>query len=191
MADDVILSSNVVKGGETCIQTTLSRRNRRFGDPAEWKGGLIVSVKTLPRVEEFMQSLGQGETVDVGTVGRHWFPISGQPLQAYIIQSLNASRKQSDDGSFVTLDKLGSPLLLTDSERGDKYPTVNLSFLRLRGISEGAGVMFGIKGVFSLDELQSFEKHLTAAQRKFYNDYMRPIDITIQLVTMSTQEVRF
>lgn len=184
-----VLEANVVKSGECCIQTTLSRRNRRHGDPPDWKGGLLITVKTLPRVEEFMQSLGSGEVVDVGVVGRHWQAIGGQPLHAYIIQNINTH--PGDDGSMVSLDKLGSPLLLMDPERGEKYPTINLSFLRLRGISEGAGVTFGIKGVYSLEEMQRIEKRLTAAQRKFYNDYMRPIDITIQLVTMSTQEVRF
>jgi len=183
------LEANVVKSGELCIQTTLSRRNRRHGDPPDWKGGLLISVKTLPRVEEFMQSLGTGETVDVGTVGRHWQAMSAHPLHAYIIQ--NIPTHPGEDGTTVSLDKLGNPLLLIDPERGEKYPMINLSFLRLRGISDGAGITFGIKGVYSLDEMQRIEKRLTAAQRRFYNDYMRPIDITIQLITMSTQEVRF
>ena len=184
--------ATVTKGGETIIQTVLSRRSRRAGDPLGWKGGLLITIKTLPRVEEFMQSLGQGETVDVSTVGRYWQEMSNQPLQAYIIQPLN-SKQQSDDGSTITLDALGYPLVIQDPHGGDRYPTVNISFLRLRGISEGAGVTFGVKGVYNLDEMCKLRDRITLATRRFYVDYIRPIDMTVDIiidVRTSQQETR-
>ena len=180
--------ANVIKGGETCIQTILSRRHRRAGDPAGWKGGLLITIKTLPRVEEFMQNLGQGEIVDVATVGRYWQEMPNQPLQAYIIQPFQ--KQQSDDGSIITLDALGHPLVIQEPGT-DRYPVVNISFLRLRGISEGAGVTFGVKGVYSRNEMGVLRDRITSATRRFYVDYIRPIDMTVDIiVTVSQQEVQ-
>lgn len=184
-------TSTVMKGGETCIQTLLSRRSRRHGDPADWRGGLLVTVKTLPRVEEFMQSLGGGEVVDVQTVGRYWQGMTpGQRLDAYVISAL--SKQQSDDGSTISLERLGNPLLLPDAEGKDRFPVVNLSFLRLRGISDGNGVTFGIRGVYSLDELRRIRDKITVGCRRFYIDYIRPADLlgTVFTVEISSQEVQ-
>lgn len=177
--------AQVVKSGEVCIQTLLSRRGRKSGDPNDWKGGMVLTVKTLPRVEEFIQSLGNGSVVDVGTVGRYWTPIIGK-LEAYNIQPI--PNQQSEDGSVITFDMLGKPLISVDAEGRERYPVINLSFLRLKGISEGAGVSFGIKGVYSLDELRKMKDKIVAAQRRFYVEYLRPVDL---LVTVSTQEVQF
>jgi hypothetical protein len=179
--------ASVVKSGETHIWVMLSRSGRKQGDPADWKGGTRVTVRATTRVEEFMQNLGAGEVVDVATIGRYWQPIGGIPLNAYVTQPFNP-HFQIDDGSFITLDRLGHPLILPSPDgQQDRHSTVNLSFLRLRGISEGLGVTFGIKGVYSLDELRKVKDRISAASRRFYVDYLRPVDL---LVTVSTQEVQ-
>ena len=185
------IAANVVKGSETCIQTLWSRRSRKHGDPADWKGGVQITVKALPRVEEFMASLGGGEIVDVSSCGRYWQPINGQPLNAYVIQSF-MSKHQSDDGSSISFDRLGHPIVSIPEGGSEKYPIVNLSFLRLRGISEGNGITFGIKGVYSMDELRSIRDKVNVAQRRFYIDYIRPVDLlgTVFSVEISSQEVQ-
>ena len=177
------LTSPVIKGGETRIETVFSRSGRKAGDPADWKGGLRLTVRARPEVEEFIQSLGNGSLVDVGTVGRYWQALDKGSLSAYVIQSIPP--QQSDDGCMITLDRLWHPLIIPSE--GDRYPIVNLSFLRLRGISDGIGVTFGVKGVYSFGELCQIRDRVTAASRRFYIEYLRPIDLT---VTVSTQVVQ-
>lgn len=165
----------VIKRGETVIQTTLHRA------PI----GLSVSVKVHPGIEEFMRRAGGGETVPVAASGRYWTPLSktAPPLQAYVITPLEPF--VIEDGSYVNLEALGYPLIL---DRNDRWPSnsVNISFLRLVGISEGAGITFGVKGVTSLSGASRLKDKLALAQIRFYKEYLRPMDFEI---TVSTSEI--
>jgi len=182
--NDINVVGSVIKSSETCIQFILSRKGRKHGDPADWKGGVSVTVRALPRVEEFMQNLGNG-TVDPQTSGRYWISFDERPLSAYIIQPVQAP--MSDDGSAVSLNRLGQPLLMTHPDSGNTV--VNLSLLRLRGISEGTGVTFGLRGVYSLTELHKVRDKLVCASRRFYDEFVRPVDIGVTIYG-STSEVK-
>jgi hypothetical protein len=61
-----------------------------------------------------------------------------------------------------------------------------MSFLRLAGTSEGNGVTFGVKGVYSLESLRNLRDKISASARQLYIEYLRPVDLT---VTVSTQEM--
>ena len=165
-------SAAVIKRGETCIETVFHRSFE----------GLVVDVKVHPGVEAFMRHHGHGETAPVVVNGRHWsIAPREQPLMAYAYQPMELLR--SDDGSYITLDKLGQPLVDTKDGR-ETY--VNLSFLRLVGASEGAGVRFTIAGVYSDKFLRNQRDLIGNAQKKFYIEYLRPIDLR---VTISTAEM--
>lgn len=173
-------TASVIKRGETCIYTGLHRSLI----------GLTISVKTVPGVEEFMRRLGGGETVEVNAFGRYWLPEwalsipplpTGPPLMAYSVVPLEIMR--TDDGPTITIDRLGQPFLHTV----DRTEFINLSFLRLVGISEGAGVTFGMKGVYSLDGLRKLKDKLAVAERKFYLEYLRPIDLNVFINTTEVQ----
>lgn len=182
MADEVEVThvAEVTKGGLTPITATLSRN----------KFGTSLRIKAIPEVERFMASLStMGEPVDVRTMGRYWEPLDKDPADPKTCKRLMAYRQdfQLDPISAgdlrLNLDALGQPISSKDMDV-DRYRTsLNLSFLRLVGISEGAGVRFGVKGVFSMDELVKLHDQLAQGLRTFYIHYMRPVDLTVHVST--------
>lgn len=182
------ITGEVIKRGETCVIFTIHRNQLHSKEGV----GMFLSVKTHPAVEDFMRSLstypGGNDpiTIDVGVVGRHWVPIGGNPLIAYnFVEKLrDLDEMDSEDGRAYTLNHIGQPLLVSDPDA--RRPLINLSFLRLRGVSEGSGVTFGIHGVNSLDQLRSTRDQLSSAVRKFYTRYLKPVDLS---VICSTQEL--
>ena len=172
MADETV---EVIKGGVMCIQIGV-KRGVAFS-AKDKSVGLTISVKTVKAVEDFMRSLGSGRIVDVSTVGIYWRSLTSQPLQAYEYSTTIPPTGKYDRQEF-RIDQLGYPLI------GDQG-IVNLSFLRLIGVSEGAGVSFGLKGVYSLDGLRDLRDRLGAHAKRFYIDYIRPVDLSVQ-VTVQT-----
>lgn len=182
MADKPDLDAAVVKRGETVIITTLSRSAR----------GLTVRCKAHPNVELFMKGLSEPDTppVEVGVADRYWLPPPGSktPLLAYrLSQNLESPRGVSGAPLFV-FDKLARPLI---DQEGDEMPhrdqPVNLSYLRLVGISEGMGVTFDIRGIYDLTLLESMLEKIKHAQQQFYVQYIRPVNLS---VIVSTHEVQ-
>lgn len=166
----------IIKGGETCVQFTL-RRN-----PV----GLSMAVKTHHLVEEFVRMLaGQEPQVqDVTTVGRYWTAIGGKPLMAYrLVEKIPPAARDAESGAY-SLDHLGHPMRHRSDETG--LITLNLSWLRLVGTSEGSGVTFGIRGVQTTEDLIETRDQLAQAVRRFYVRYMKPIDLIAQI---STQQI--
>lgn len=166
---------NVIKRGETCIQAFLNR------SPA----GLTITVRAHPRVEDFIRSLGSGEQIDVKTLGRHWVPIGGKPLMVYHLAT-NPGNIQASGKTMYNINQPGQPLLTAHSSiSGINMDVLNLGFLRLAGISEGQGVSFGVKGVFTYEALQRLGSSIEEAAQQFYRSYIKPINL---VVTVSTQE---
>lgn len=163
------------KGGEVRAMVTLGRGMGKDGH------GATLTIKVHPAVEEYMRELGAGETVEVGTQGRHWSPVLKEvPFLAYELNHPIEGVK-TPSGLSVGLDRLGSPL----TERMDRGEFVNLSFLRLVGASEGVGVGFKIKGVYSDASLKKMRDQISESLRQFYLSYIRPINLAI---VMSTQD---
>lgn len=181
--EDLELEAAVVKRGETCVITTLSRTAL----------GLSLRVKAHPAVELFMRGLAAPDSppVEVSLADRYWVPINSKStLLAYRLGAPMPIVVNPNTGQpLFTLDRLARPLLDdTDSEgrpRGDV--PVNLSYLRLIGISEGAGVVFNVRGVYSLDALRNLQDKIAYAQQQFYINYIRPVNLS---VIVSTQEVQ-
>lgn len=180
--DDPELEAAVVKRGETCIITTLSRTAL----------GLSLRVKTHPAVELFMRGLAPADAppVEVGIVDRYWVPTTKQPFLAYRMGiALSPIINPATGGPLFTLDRLARPLLddVDSDGRARSDLPVNLSYLRLIGISEGAGVVFNIRGVYSLDALRTLQDRIAIAQQQFYVNYIRPVNLS---VIVSTQEIQ-
>ncbi len=164
---DAPIEATVIKRGETCVQVTLHRDHK----------GLMVQVKAHKAVEDFMRTASNGEVQRVDAAGRGWRELAGEkPLEFYHFT------KPATERDGFTLGNIGKPLVETDASL-----PVNLSFLRLRGISEGAGVRFTIPGVFGADIARATRDRIATAARRFYQDYLRPMDLT---VTVSTQEIQ-
>ena len=168
------------KGGEIVVEIRF-RRNA---------SGLMIGARTVPAIEDFMRGLGDGSAVDVRAAGRLWVPLCGDTLMAYAM----TTGFPGENSHEFELTQLGKPIINNyNSKDGGLLSlplhagsTANLSFLRLVGISEGEGVTFGVKGVYSLDFIRSMRDQVLDACRKFYVTYLKPIDFCVQI---STQEI--
>lgn len=189
--------TDIVKGGETCFSFAFERTTK----------GLKGSIKAHPRVEEFFRTLSHGETTDTVLSGRYWKSVGpgDAPLMAYALTTPLDSLHDGD-GRFV-IDRLGYPILDPDNDGQDRagggggirlndnagrpYPSkdrsncVNISFVRLVGISEGHGVSFYVSGVYSTEAVNKLLKGVGEGLRQLYIDYMRPMNVSVQISTQS------
>ena len=182
------------KGGETSLQISLGRSPRH-------PEGIVVSVKALPHIEAYMRALSvvtvpatthgsdapqevqEPQITSAVAAGRTWLSLSrDMDLRVYVLQQ--PFHGLSGD---IRMDQVGRPLVAYSGESlGGRDKIVNLSFLLLVGISEGAGVSFVLRGVYSNDQIRSLKDDLLEAVKKFYVQYLKPISLTIQV---STQEI--
>lgn len=175
MAEEAPLE--IVKRGETSLTVSLVRS----------AGGLTVSVKAHPAVEAFMRGLGSGEHLDVRAAGPYWRTVNrdASPLQVYALTE-DVPPVRLDGGGAAVIARVGQPLLdLTARLDGRSEFVVNLSFLRLVGISEGAGVTFAVRGVHTYEALAKMKDMLGEGYKRFYRQYMKPLKMDI---VVSTQE---
>lgn len=165
----------LIKRGEIVVDINLQRA----------KGGIAVSAKVHPVVEDFLRSWGDGSAQDVNLHGRSWFPLKpgGAPLMVWKL-SQDPGSQPLDRATTYRIARAGHPLIESIEVAND---TVNLSFLRLCGISEGSGVSFGVKGVFTEVAIRELGDKLVNAAKVFYVSYMRPIDLRVRI---STEEVK-
>jgi hypothetical protein len=169
---------DVVKSGITCA-TVQFRRSQ---------GGLSVTVKVTPEIEALMKSWGSGESSPVTDYGRQWVQQKGgAPLRVW---SLGRDPGQLHAGScYYRISKPGEALILDEGQSGLLGGLVNMSFLRLVGVSEGNGVTFELRGVHTLESLRALAEKVKVCIRRLYTDFLMPIDISVSL-TSSTQETK-
>jgi hypothetical protein len=162
----------------------------------------MVKVWAQPHVEDFIRSLGTGEKVDIQTLGRFW-QSPGQKLgEKLFVYDMNKAfapiRCEGEEPLYFQLDRPGTELLIDnvvgkrimlgdedDGYRGPSKPQecVNLSFLRLCGISNG-GVTFIIRGVYTREEITALGEKFERATKKFYREFLKPFKLIITVSTM-------
>lgn len=170
----------VIKQGETLVDAVLYR---------SW-GGLSMSVKAVPQIEEFMKSLGSGEGTDVRNFGRYWTNKDPKiPLLIYdMAPNLCPNPTRTNKGSF-RLDQVGLPLVTHAAAPGGTLETcVNLAFLRLVGISSGHGVEFRISGVYEEGSVKRMRESILEASEALWRTYMKPMAFGMQL-QLSSQDI--
>lgn len=178
--------TTLVKGGEQKIQIILRRGS----------GGLNLTIKTVPEIEEFFRTTAgsEGATTPIAAAGRHWYPIGRDtPLLAYTLARTFDPIKMDNGGAVIGVGftGLGRPLLEA-YDGGDggiirtSGMTLNMSFLRLVGISEGLGVSFGVKGVFTTENVLNLRNLIGEANKAFYSTYLKRIGL---VVTTSVQQL--
>lgn len=140
------------------------------------KRGLHVHVKAHPKIEEFMRSLGDGQVMGAQAYDNRWFQVSDdQPLNIYNMKTaLRSSGFSIERPSQALFDGNGSGLS-EDSAGG----IINLSFLRIKGISDQAGVEFGIKDVYPLSFRRVLKRRVGDAFRTLVMEHVRPTRITL------------
>ena len=157
------------KHGDTVIRTELAWTTQ----------GLLVKVRAHQDVEDFMRSLGTGELTEPKATGhRYWEPQKGSELLCYDL-STNLGILTTEAGAVYRFDRVGYPLLEQTDYKGE---VINLSFLRLAGISSVSGVTFRIKGIYSLEARNRMRELLGMAQRRFYFSFMKPTRAVVNIV---------
>lgn len=170
-----VMDFDMVKRGETCISLSFKRN----------MAGLSLSIKAHPGVEAFFRGLSTGEVSDVTGIGRHWIPIGGVPLRIHnLVEQVPVI--SIEPGRRIRFDRPGQQLLAPSgatSPDGMPLQDVNLSFLRLIGVSEGIGVTFTVRGVYSEQSVNSMRDTLAEGAKKFYQTFMKPINLNVAIVT--------
>jgi hypothetical protein len=148
------------------------------------RDGLLVTVHGAPVVEQFFQNLaGEAPLINVNTVARYWTPIGeGAVLEAYPLSAdISATSAVPGEDRFWSLNMLGKPLLSEHTRLGAKDLTVNLSVLRLKGISAPSGVSFTYRGLMGEDQMRTLASEFHRAAAHFYNTYLCDVDITLRV----------
>jgi hypothetical protein len=169
------------KGLETWVDYTLTRGPIR-GILAN-KVGLLLTIKANPLVESFFSSLSKNQTIDVDAYGDLWSNAGGkETLKVYNVD-------EPFNNKSYNLREVGMPLLNLGGGRnglqlGDEDAGVlNLSFLKLVGISNPDGVTLGISGAYSKGYIQKIQNKLPEATQRFLHDYVVPITVNLHLVS--------
>jgi hypothetical protein len=166
----VELVETTISKGETLVRLDLKRGPK----------GLTVRTKAHPSLEEMFKAFANGQTVAPNTHGRTWAPaVDGAKLpSAYDISMIpGANANMRSPLGFFSLLHLGGELFTPANA------LVNLSFLRLIGISEGDGVAFAVRGVWSLEGVRSMGNMMNAGIKRLYDDFIKPIDVVIVTTT--------
>lgn len=150
--------------------------------------GLLVRVRARRDVEDFMSALGQNRRVQVDAVGDGWqnCGLEGGSLEFYDADT------RFDGQRIYTLDNIAGPLIINPvNDRHARLAVapqediVNLSFLRLAGISDESGVTVGLIGAYSGDYLKRMKNMLPNAIKQFLQDYIVPMTINLQVISKS------
>lgn len=138
--------------------------------------GIIVFVKAHEAFERYFKSLS-GESSPVSNYHREWTPLTPKgPLQVWDMTAHTGIIQGS--GIRYRIDVPGYQLMM-DSE------VINMSFLRLVGVSSPEGISFEVKGAFTRKYIQNLVRLLMNAGKWLYIDFLKPVDI---MVTVNAQE---
>lgn len=166
------MESTVAKRGEQIFSLSFRRTD----------GRVKVIVKAHEVIENLMRSWGSGErgaVVDFG--GRNW--ISPTPLEVWDLSPKMAVVLPYADGYYTLNDPGGELFVLEHGVRGTN--AVNISFLRIVGVSEG--IEFEVPGVHSLSFLKETQNRVNGAVKRLYTDFLLPVDLTLQINTQETR----
>ncbi len=167
---------SVNKGGVCWVEFSLGRGPK----------GLDVWVRTVPQIEEFMKTVSNGKTDSLDAYGNEWYPISPTAISVY-----QMTKKLT--GDTWTIGTVGEPLvnitvpnngrergLTLEADGGPKATKkVNLSFLRMVGISEG--VRFGVQGPFSKDFISQFGREIVQETKNLILQYIVPVRVNLRI----------
>jgi hypothetical protein len=157
-------TDDFAKSGEQKLQITIRRGSK----------GIRVTIRAAKEIEEhFREQVNDAERVN--DFARAWV---GSGLSVWSLSAPVGS--QAIGGQLYTIERPGQSLLAGDD-------VVNISFLRLVGISEPQGVTFEVRGAFSVTFVQNLVRKLTTAAKAYYTEFLRPINVTISMVTQENR----
>lgn len=136
--------------------------------------GLVIRAKADPKLEALMASLGTGSTDSLEAYAKTWgSPNPEVPVMVYKMArnpELGSGRRTYSlhdvGGSFEDADGL-----------------VNLSFLRIQGISKADGTTFKVNVPISLYKAKELKHTLLEATRQLVLDNLVPFHINFKLIS--------
>lgn len=152
--------------------------DRSSGYKLNKSDGLILTIQMEPDVEEFMKSLGSGKPLLIdsilGSPGMWKNKQKGEPLLVY-----DYAKKTNN----FNLKSVGTALQTPgqkDGNGGYTKESLNISFMRLVGISQPGGVSIIVQEPFGFDDVLTLGNRLKAEVYNFLREYVAPIRITIE-----------
>lgn len=156
------VNETLVKSGENMISVRLRR------GPT----GIRIHAKANPIFERYFESHA-GTASPVSDFHREWRVDKGASSLKVWDTTLHAG-VQRGSGASYRVDVPGY-MLVMDSE------CVNMSFLRLVGISSPEGITFEVKGAFTRKYVQNLGQMIMQAGKALYQDFLKPVDVTISV----------
>lgn len=155
------MSEIVTEGEERWLELTLDTSKR----------GLLVCVKTHPLVEQFMEQLGNNRKQTFEEIGRFnsWETVDDQTVMS-IWRADNFIRELP--GQTFTLNSPGSNII------GEDGALINLSFLRIAGITEGIKFI-STKEVYPYFYRRELKTRIGNAFRDFVREYIKSVRVTL------------
>lgn len=140
--------------------------NRRGGArPAQpWDGLVPPAPQVQPQVR-----LGEIQVDElISTYGGRWRPFD--PEEKLMIYKNSYG---NFDNPYYNLDKVGGII----HPNGD----VNLSFLRIQGISKPNGIKFVVLGPIGRNDARNISTRILAYAKQFFTDYIAPFTINLRI----------
>lgn len=161
---------DIVKGGLTAAQFSLERNSK----------GIKCWVKVHPSVEELFREWARGSAGNVVESGRLWIVGQGKvPLRYWHLPE--PLKTQKFTSGHYSVDIPGRDLFVPEAISGVTGGIYNLSMFRLVGASEGNGIEFHLNGIHSTSWIREMVRNIGDAGRRFYIDYLLPVNIAVQL----------
>ena len=159
------MQDSVVKGGVCWFEMSINRT----------PGGTEFYFKSVPELEKYVASFGDGSYDLLDAYGREWLPIGNDELKVYRI------KKDVPGGSGYTFNKVAEPLGVVSREG-----IINLSFLRLVGIGSPTGVRFSVPGPSSKSGLKQMSEDTIDYVKKFIQDYIIPVHLNLRISSLES-----
>lgn len=137
--------------------------------------GVQIEIKSQA-MEDFFKGLSDGRIKGGTTTKEGWkdyspYSVEGAPEDALVIRH--------PKGYIADVRHYGESLKV-----GGSY---NVSFLRIKGIAEGA--KFTIPGVWSNEELHKFHEAIDHAMLTIFVNYMQPFNVACRIFTTKEQVI--
>lgn len=167
--------TTLIKGGDTIIRASIRRTIN----------GHHLDIWAHPVIEDYFSRQAEGKTGTVAEQARNWIRRTGSSAMEFY-KAPTPQGPIEFVGGHYRLDAIGGKLFQTPEESGVPGGVYNLSFLKLVGISQGAGVGFDFKHVGTDEGLEKLAKSIRDAAKAFYINNLRPVDYTVTVNIQST-----
>lgn len=166
------MEAGLINNGETVIQVALRR----------CKDGVRVHVKVVPDVEDFFRHWGGGQQDNIINFGRTWLPYNS-----------DTGRAVSDGSRALNIWSFGQTKPMDKESRSLWHPgrplthdgLVNISFLRIVGISAPEGLSFVSDELMSRSELEIVTSKVERSLAWFYREYINPVNMSVNVFTQA------